>query len=119
MKKYIKESLSELRSKLGTREWNQEKDILPVESSQIKLDDGMFTVLVGKCGHPAKCLTGKVVFPNSSEPKVRISWFGRQEEWKPISQAVFGEEVTALKGIKKHQNDSRGIHSSRQKSGIC
>ena len=90
-----------VRITLKTRQWKQEKDILPVESSRIKLDDGMFTVLVGKCGHPAKRLTGKVLFPNASEPKVRISWFGRQEEWKAISQVVFGEEVTAIERNKK------------------
>ena len=90
-----------VRITVKTREWNQEKDILPVESSRIKLDDGMFTVFVGKCGHPAKRLTGKVIFPNSSEPKVRISWFGKREEWQAISQVAFGEEVTAIERNKK------------------
>ena len=55
----------------------------------------MITVLVGKNGLPAKCLTGKVLFSNSTESKVRVSWFGRREEWKVVSQVVFGEEVTA------------------------
>ena len=66
-----------VRRKVSTREWNQETDIIPVESSRMKLGDGMITVLVGKNGLPAKRLTGKVVFPNSTEPKVRVSWFGR------------------------------------------
>ena len=90
-----------VRRKVSTREWNQEIDIIPVESSQMKLGDGMITVLVGKNGLPAKCLTGKVVFPNSTESKVRVSWFGRREEWKVVSQVVFGEEVTATERNKK------------------
>lgn len=67
----------------------------------MKLGDGMITVLVGKNGLPAKRLTGKVVFPNSTESKVRVSWFGRREEWKVVSQVVFGEEVTATERNKK------------------
>ena len=90
-----------VRRKVSTREWNQEIDIIPVENSQMKLGDGMITVLVGKNGLPAKRLTGKVVFPNSTEPKVRVSWFGRREEWKVVSQVVFGEEVTATERNKK------------------
>ena len=86
---------------VATQEWNQEIDIIPVESSRMKLGDGMITVLVGKKGLPAKCLTGKVVFPNSTESKVRVSWFGRREEWKVVSQVVFGEEVTATERNKK------------------
>jgi hypothetical protein len=57
--------------------------------------------LVGKNGLPAKRLTGKVVFPNSTESKVRVSWFGRREEWKVVSQVVFGEEVTETEKNKK------------------
>ena len=90
-----------VRRKVSTREWNQEIDIIPVESSRMKLGDGMITVLVGKNGLPAKRLTGKVVFPNSTESKVRVSWFGRREEWKVVSQVVFGEEVTATERNKK------------------
>ena len=67
----------------------------------MKMGDGMITVLVGKNGLPAKCLTGKVVFPNSTEFKVRVSWFGSREEWKVVSQVVFGEEVTATERNKK------------------
>ena len=74
-----------VRRRVSTWEWSQEIDIIPVESSRMKLGDGMITVLVGKNGLPAKCLTGKVVFPNSTESKVRVSWFGRQEEWKVVS----------------------------------
>ena len=32
---------------------------------------------------------------------VMVSWFGRQEEWKVVSQVVFGEEVTATERNKK------------------
>ena len=46
-------------------------------------------------------LTGKVVFPNSTESKVRVSWFGKQEEWKVVSQVVFGEELTETVRNKK------------------
>ncbi len=99
---------------VATWEWNQEIDIIPVESSRMKLGDGMITVLVGKNGLPAKRLTGKVVFPNSTEFKVRVSWFGRQEEWKVASQVVFGEEVTETERNKKCQNGSHGIDSRRQ-----
>ena len=103
-----------VRRKVSTWEWNQEIDIIPVESSRMKLGDGMITVLVGKIGPPAKCLTGKVVFPNSTESKVRVSWFGWQEEWKVVSQVVFGEEVTETERNKKCQNSSHGINSRRQ-----
>ena len=39
----------------------------------MKLGDGMITVLVGKNGLPAKYLTAKVVFLNSTESKVRAN----------------------------------------------
>ena len=65
-----------VRRRVATQEWNQEIDSIPVESSQMKLGDGMITVLVGKNGLPAKRLTGKIVFPNSTESKVRVLWFG-------------------------------------------
>ena len=70
--------------------------------------------MVGKNGLPAKHLTGKVVFPNSTESKVRVSWFGRREEWKVVSQVVFGEEVTVTERNKKCQNGSYGIDNRRQ-----
>ena len=98
----------------ATREWNQEIDIIPVESSRMKLGDGMITVLVGKNGLPAKRLTGKVVFPNSTEFKVRVSWFCRQEEWKVVIQVVFGDEVSVTERNKKCRNGSHGIDNRRQ-----
>ncbi len=62
----VKEELQGVivRRTVATREWNQEIDIIPVESSFMKLGDGIITVLIGKNGLPAKRLTGKVMFPN-------------------------------------------------------
>ena len=75
-----------VRRRVSTREWSQEIDIIPVESSRMKLGDGMITVLVGKNGLPAKRLTGKVVFPNSTESKVRVSWFGWQKSERSVAK---------------------------------
>lgn len=73
---------------------------IPVESSLIK-PQGKHTVLVGKSEQPADRLTGRVLFPNSTECKVRISWFGAREEWMVESQMVFSEEVNATERKKK------------------
>jgi hypothetical protein len=78
---------------------------IPVESSIIKLGDRKYTVLVGKSEQPAVRLTGRVLFPNSTECKVRISWFGAREEWMVESQMVFSEEVNATERKKKSRND--------------
>ena len=78
---------------------------IPVESSLIKLGDrcsqGKYTVLVGKSEQPAVRLTGRVLFPNSTECKVRILWFGAREEWMVESQLVFSEEVNATERKKR------------------
>jgi hypothetical protein len=78
---------------------------MPVETSRIKLGDrssnGKYTILVGKSEQPAVRLTGRVLFPNSTEPKVRIVWFGNREEWMVESQVVFSEEVIATERKKK------------------
>ena len=44
---------------VATQEWNQEIDIIPVESSRMKLGDGMITVLDGKMGYLLNALQGR------------------------------------------------------------
>lgn len=72
---------------------------IPVESSLIS--QGKYTVMVGKNQVPANRLTGRVLFPNSTEHMVRISWFGSREEWIGESQVVFSKDVNATERNKK------------------